>query len=887
MEKAYTPKTLEPEIYQQWEASNAFKPTNLPGQKPFCIIMPPANVTGYLHLGHALTFTIQDILVRYHRMLGENVLWQPGTDHAGIATQVVVEKQLQAQGKTRHDLGRQAFLEKVWEWKDHSGGAIIQQLKALGASADWDRERFTMDDLSNQGVLKVFVELYRQGLIYRDKRLVNWDRTLQSAISDLEVEQRDVQGFFYFIAYPLVDQDGCIVIATTRPETLFGDVAVAVNPEDERYQDLIGQEVFLPLTQRRIPIIADDFCDPEKGTGAVKITPGHDFNDFEMGKRHNLRPLNILTPQGTLNDAVPEAFQGLTTEDARVKAEEMLLEAGLLLKKEPLSHTVPHSERSGTVVEPYLTDQWYLNAKHLAKEAIKAVEDKETCFLPEAWTQNYFEWMHKIEPWCVSRQLWWGHRIPAWFGPDQKIFVAYNEEEALEQALQHYGEPTALTQDPDVLDTWFSSALWPFTALDWPQENAQALQTFYPTSVLVTGFDIIFFWVARMMMMGLHFLKQVPFKDVYIHPLIRDAKGQKMSKSKGNVIDPLELIEDFGTDALRFTLARLATPGRDIKLGKEHVEIGRNFITKLWNAARYVLMQGAHFPKDFDPQGVKNIYNQWIIAEFQETLQKVTAAFQSYQINVIAQSLYHFTWGTYCDWYVEMTKPILMDASPDAIQETKDTLAWILAQLLKAFHPVIPFVTEEIWKHINPGAEHMLIQTPWPQMETTGFPEARQEIGWILDMITATRSLKAEFNIPAGAFLTLFTHRPSKKLQGLWDQSAQTLKRLGRIENIEEQETLTPAFLSSAIQMTVHQDTFFVPLGGLIDIEAEKQRLQKNIDKNFKEKEGILKRLADPQFTKKAPPAIIEESREQVEELEASLLRLTQSRDRLHALKGP
>ena len=697
LEKTFDPQAAEPLIYKQWEDSGAFSPIDDPAAETFSMVIPPPNVTGSLHIGHALNNTLQDVLARFERMRGKAVLWLPGTDHAGIATQMVVERQLAAAGNvSRRDLGRDAFVERVWAWKAESGGTITRQLRRLGASCDWSRERFTLDEGLSAAVRKVFVALHKQKLIYRDKRLVNWDPQFQTAISDLEVEQKEVDGFYWHFAYPLEDGSGEIVVATTRPETMLGDTAVAVHPDDERYKALVGKAVRLPIVGRPIPIIADDYADPEKGSGAVKITPAHDFNDFQVGKRHNLPMINILDPFGRINENAPEAYRGLDRFVARKKVVAEFEALGLLRGIEKTRHAVPHGDRSGVVVEPYLTDQWYVDAKTLAQPAIRAVEEGRTVFEPKNWEKTYFEWLRNIEPWCISRQLWWGHRIPAWYGPDGKIFVEETEAAAKAAALEHYGRDEPLRQDEDVLDTWFSSALWPFSTLGWPQETAD-LKRFYPTSTLVTGFDIIFFWVARMMMMGIHFMGEVPFDRVFINALIRDEQGAKMSKSKGNVLDPLELVDEFGCDALRFTLTAMSGQARDIKMSKQRVEGYRNFGTKLWNAARFCQFNECRRVEGFDPATVTQTVNRWIVGETVKTARDLTKALEACAYDDAAGTLYRFIWNVVCDWYVELAKPILNGTDEAAKAETRATTAWVLDECLKLLHPVSPFITEALW----------------------------------------------------------------------------------------------------------------------------------------------------------------------------------------------
>ena len=707
MQKTYQPDAVEARIYAQWEENGSFgcghtrsaETTNA----SYSIVIPPPNVTGSLHMGHALNNTLQDILARFERLRGRDVLWQPGTDHAGIATQMVVERQLAEDGKTRHDLGRDAFMDRVWEWKAESGGTIIGQLRRLGASCDWQRERFTMDEGLSAAVRRVFVTLRKEGLIYRDKRLVNWDPKLHTAISDLEVEQREINGNLWYFKYPVEGDNGSfITVATTRPETMLGDTAVAVHPEDDRYADLVGKNLVLPIVGRPIPIVADEYSDPEKGSGAVKITPAHDFNDFEVGKRHELPMISIFDIDAKLNEEVPEHLRGLTREDARKRVVEEMDSLGLLEKIEDNPMTVPYGDRSGVVIEPRLTDQWFVDAETLAKPAIEAVEKGDIRFVPKHWENTYFEWMRNIQPWCVSRQIWWGHQIPAWYGPDGEIFVEMTEEEAQAVADEHYGKPVELERDPDVLDTWFSSALWPFSTLGWPEETPE-LAHHYPTSVLVTGFDIIFFWVARMIMMGLHFRDGVvPFRDVYIHALVRDEDGQKMSKSKGNVMDPLELIDQYGADALRFTLTALAAQGRDIKLSAGRIEGYRNFVTKIWNAARFTQMNGCGPVADFDPAACRLTVNKWIVGETARAGADISQALEGYRFNDAAQVGYQFAWHQFCDWYLEFTKPILQNGDEKSKAEVRATTSWVLDQLLKFLHPIMPFVTEELWEQLAP-----------------------------------------------------------------------------------------------------------------------------------------------------------------------------------------
>jgi valyl-tRNA synthetase len=850
LEKKYNSAATEKYFYDLWEKSHCFKATGKGA--PYTLIMPPANVTGNLHLGHALTFTLQDILIRFHRMKGRDVLWQPGTDHAGIATQMVVERQLAEKSVTRQDLGREKFLEKVWAWKEKSGGDIVDQLKRLGASADWSRERFTMDDQANQCVRKSFIKLYEDGLIYRDKRLVNWDAKYQTAISDLEVIQKEVKDKFYYLAYPLASGEGHLIVATTRPETFFGDVAVAVHPENERYKHLIGQKVILPLVNREIPIVGDEYSDPEKGTGVVKITPAHDFNDFEVGKRHDLPTRSILDSHNKLaGEYVPEAYHGLTCMQAREKVVSFFKEQDLCGKVEDLVHTVPHGDRSDVVIEPRLTDQWYVNAEILSQKAIKAVEVGETKFVPDQWKNVYFEWLRNIRPWCVSRQIWWGHSIPAWYGPDGKVFVSETEEDAKEQAKKAYGKEVSLTPDPDVLDTWFSSGLWPVVTLEG-FENHPDFQARYPTDVLVTGLDIIFFWVARMMMLGLYFTKKVPFKEVYIHALVRDAKGQKMSKSKGNVIDPLYLIDQYGADALRFTLSSLAAPGRDIKLSENQVASSRNFITKFWNATRYALMNGAVWSEDFQPMKCSFEMNQWIVAETEECCRSVEDSIKNYRFHEASQSIYQFLWGTFCDWYIEFTKPLLMGELNENKEEIQSTIAWVIGKLCHLMHPITPYVTEEIWRAI--GGKGVVITSSWPTASSVDFSVAQKDINWIIRVISEFRSLRAELRIDINFILEVSLATLSKKNKERFSKYEPLLRRLGRLKPVSLEEVS-----HKSIDLIVDEEVFSVGVSGAFDPVQELSRLEKEIQTLNDELLKLEKRLSNSEFRKKAPQEIISE----------------------------
>jgi valyl-tRNA synthetase len=879
LDKNFASDAAEARHYAAWDQAGAFAADPTSSKPPYTIIMPPPNVTGSLHMGHGLTFTLQDVLIRYHRMAGRDALWQPGQDHAGIATQMVVERQLAEKGVTRHDLGREAFIDKVWEWKAESGGTITDQLKRLGASADWPRDRFTLDEGVSKAVRKVFVELYQQGLIYKDSRLVNWDPALETAISDLEVEQKEVKGNLWYFKYPVEGQpDRFLTVATTRPETMLGDTAVAVHPDDERYQDLIGKYCILPIVGRRILIVGDEYADPETGSGAVKITPAHDFNDFEVGRRHDLEMINILDRKGCLNDQVPAAYQGLDRFEARKKVVAELEELGVLEKIDPHTHQVPYGDRGGVPIEPYLTDQWYVDAQTLAKPAIEVVETGRTKFVPENWSKTYFEWMRNIQPWCISRQLWWGHQIPAWYGPDGEIFVADNEAEANALALAHYGKATPIERDPDVLDTWFSSGLWPFSTLGWPDKTPE-LERYYPGDVLVTGFDIIFFWVARMMMLGIHFMGDVPFKTVYIHALVRDEKGQKMSKSKGNIIDPLEVIDEYSADSLRFTLAVMAAQGRDIKLAKNRVEGYRNFGTKLWNAARFCEMNQCALPAGFDPAAVTQTVNQWIIGETARVAAETAQDIEAYKFNEAAGGQYQFVWNTFCDWYLEFIKPIMNGEDQAAIAETRATAAWVLDQIILMMHPFMPFVTEELNEHFAFVPDRPLITAGWPVLDGLAAPDAKTEMDWVVRLITEVRAVRAEMNVPAGAKIPALVQGASADTLARLERHSGYILRLARLTAVDA----TADMPKGAVQIVVDEATFALPLADVIDIGAERERLAKAIEKAEKEIGGIDKRLSNPGFLAKADPEVVVETREkrdalaeQCEKLTAAVARLAE-----------
>jgi valyl-tRNA synthetase len=951
IEKTYQPADIEGRMSRLWEDADAFKAgrSDRRDAQPFTIVIPPPNVTGSLHMGHALNNTLQDVLCRFERMRGRDVLWQPGTDHAGIATQMVVERQLmERQEPGRRDMGRAKFLERVWQWKAESGGVIVNQLKRLGASCDWSRERFTMDEGLSRAVAKVFVELHRDGLIYKDKRLVNWDPKLLTAISDLEVQQIEVKGSLWHLRYPLEgksfnpdDPSTFIVIATTRPETMLGDTAVAVHPENEKLGHLIGSNVVLPLVGRVIPIVGDDYADPEKGTGAVKITPAHDFNDFEVGKRHGLPQIGVLDREGRLTLTANEDYLRGLPEGALMLAEELdgmdrfaarkaivarLEDFGFLDKIEPHAHMVPHGDRSGVVIEPYLTDQWYVDAKTMAQPALAAVRSGATTFVPKNWEKTYFEWMENIQPWCISRQLWWGHQIPAWYGPDDKVFVAETEDEAVSNALGYYVEQGVITaeqgaemardpakregfitRDEDVLDTWFSSALWPFSTLGWPDETPE-VKRYYPTNVLVTCFDIIFFWVARMMMMGLHFMKEAPFSTVYIHALVRDEKGAKMSKSKGNVIDPLHLIDEYGADALRFTLAAMAAQGRDIKLSPQRVEGYRNFATKLWNACRFAEMNECVLPPGFDATAAKETLNRWIVHETARTAREVTEAIEAYRFNDAAGAIYRFVWNVYCDWYLELAKPVMMGEDGPAKAETRAMVAWARDEILKLLHPFMPFLTEELWA-VTAARPQLLVLTPWPikagltaeqqaliataasdplaapvLLADPSKPDFRDdaaeaEIGWVVDLVTAIRSVRAEMNIPPATLTPLVLAGASAETKGRAARWSDVVKRMSRLADISFADRAP----EGAVQLLVRGEVAALPLKGVIDLAAERTRLDKEIAKADADIKRVDSKLANEKFVANAPEEIVEEEKEKREAAIARKAKFVEALERLKA----
>ena len=857
MDEFQNKKEYENEIYQLWLDKECFKP-KYNFDKNFSICIPPPNVTGSLHMGHALNNTIQDILTRYHRMNGFNTLWQPGTDHAGIATQMVVERNLAEKNIYRKDLTREEFIEKIWEWKEYSGSTIINQLKRLGSSCDWSRERFTMDDGLSSAVRKVFVKLYTEGLIYKDQALVNWDTKFKTAISDLEVVPTDVSTQIYYIKYPSSNSES-ITVATVRPETIFGDVAIAVNPNDSRYTSLKKETFTIPLTSRSIPLIFDEYSDPEMGSGAVKITPAHDFNDFEIGKRHNLELLNILNEDGSLNENCPKEFQGLDRFEARKKVVQLLKEKGFLEKIEDYKTTIPYGDRSNTVVEPFLTHQWFCNAEELAKQAMKVVKDGDTKFFPSNWEKTYFQWMENIRPWCISRQIWWGHQIPVWYGPDGKEFCAETEEEAKNLAVDFYkADKIILKRDQDVLDTWFSSALWPFSTLGWPNKE-QTLDTFYPNSVLVTGFDIIFFWVARMMMMGNKFMSETPFKTVYVHALVRDEKGQKMSKSKGNVIDPLEIIDKYGADTLRFTLTSLNTPGRDVRLSEQRIAGYRNFVTKITNAYKFAEFKGIYPFTDNGKVNPNHIFNIWIIYEFQELYKKVQENYEKYYFHEVANQLYHFTWHTFCDWYIELSKNLLDDNQ--FRDETKQTFHLVFNSLLQLLHPVIPFITEKLWGKNN---KDILMSHQWDYVDLKTESEHVSKTKLFIDFIEEYRSIEKLFEIKKEDTVEIFSK--NQLIQTILEDNKKTFEFLTRkkLSSSHKDNSVTLPFKEFDFEISTSQ----------IDKSKIKEKLQENKSSLEKEKNTIDKNLSNENFVSKAPKDLIDQNKERQSSINMELSKI-------------
>lgn len=882
LDKTFDHTQIEKHHYRKWEDSGLFAAEPKTDAVGYCIMMPPPNVTGTLHMGHAFTMTLQDILTRFHRMNGKDALWMPGTDHAGIATQMVVERKLASDGEpSRREMGREAFLERVWQWKDYSGGTITSQLRRLGTTPDWERERFTMDEGLSAAVRKVFVDLYKEGLIYKDKRLVNWDPKLQTAVSDLEVEHREIKGKMYHVRYPLEDGSGSISIATTRPETILADGAIAVHPDDERYTDLVGKFAVVPVCNRIIPIVADEYVKSDFGSGAVKITAAHDFNDFEVYKRHKdkgIPLINLMTPDGHMNANCPKDYQGLDRFEARKKIIADLEELEYLEKIVDHAHQVPYGDRSGVPIEPYLTDQWYCNAAVLAKPALDAVRTGKTEFVPKNWENTFFDWLENIQPWCISRQLWWGHQIPAWYDEDGKVYVADNEAEAQAQA----GAGVKLKRDEDVLDTWFSSALWPFSTLGWPNKTPE-LEKYYPGDVLVTGFDIIFFWVARMMMMGLHFMGDVPFRKVYIHALVRDAKGQKMSKSKGNVIDPLEIIEKYGADALRFCMAAMAAQGRDVKLSEERIEGYRNFATKLWNATRYCEMNGCNPNFEFTPDQATETVNKWIIGELLNTKKGIEQHLEDYRFNDAANEIYQFVWGTFCDWYLEFTKPLLGEGNTNnqLKQETRDTIGWVLDQILILLNPFMPFITEELYESIAVRPkDQLLMGQKWPDYASDLYQaESEVEIEWLIKTITEIRSVRSDMNVPAAAKVRMLVKDASFITVEYLKKYDEILRRMARLESVEVSNDVP----KGSIQTIVGEATLVLPIAEIIDLDKERQRLNKEIGKLAANIEKIDQKLADEKFVANAPPEIIAEQKSRRAESEAMLNKFSTALQQLSA----
>jgi valyl-tRNA synthetase len=915
MRKTYDPHEIEQPIYERWEASGHFAPAG--EGEPYCIMIPPPNVTGTLHMGHAFQDTIMDALTRYHRMRGRDTLWQPGTDHAGIATQMVVERQLDNEGLTRHDLGREAFIQRVWEWREHSGGTITRQLRRMGASVDWRHERFTMDDGLSRAVVETFVRLYDEGLIYRGKRLVNWDPVLHTAVSDLEVVSAEEEGHLWHIRYPLANGEGHVVVATTRPETMLGDVAVAVHPDDERFRNLIGSEVILPLVERRIPIIADDYVDPEFGTGCLKITPAHDFNDYEVGARHGLEPINIFTVDAAINDTAPAPYRGLDRFAARQRVVADLESRSLLESVQPHRLMVPRGDRSHCVIEPYLTDQWFVKAGPLAEAAIAAVEDGRIRFVPEHWSKTYFEWMRNIEDWCISRQIWWGHRIPAWYDGDGNIYVGHDEEEV--RTKHRLGDEVTLARDPDVLDTWYSSALWPFSTLGWP-DSSERLATFYPGSVLVTGFDIIFFWVARMIMMGLKFMDDVPFREFYIHGQVRDADGNKMSKSKGNILDPLDLIDGieleplvrkrttglmqpqlapsideatrrqfpdgipaYGTDALRFTFCSLATQGRDVRFDLKRIAGYRNFCNKLWNAARFVLTrtEGEDCGQGEEPVEL-GLAERWIVSRLQVAEQAVVEGVENYRLDLAAQAIYEFTWSEYCDWYIELSKPVLMGehSTAAARRGTRRTLIQVLETLLRVTHPLMPYITEAVWQQVAPLAGcsgDTIMRQPYPTPDPRHIDAtAVEDMGWVQDFVLGIRRIRGEMDVSPARRVAVLARNASEDDRRRIDVHRLYLDALAGLDSIRVLESgeSVPESATTLLGST----ELLIPLAGLIDKDAESARLAREIDKRAKDLARCQAKLANPSFVDRAPAEVVARERERVAELTGAVAKLEEQR---------
>ena len=864
----YIHTDVEDKIYSYWEKNNLFKP--IKNKKQFSVVIPPPNVTGSLHMGHALNNSIQDLLVRYHRMNNYETLWQPGTDHAGIATQALVEKKLTSEGINKNDIGREKFIEKVWLWKEQYGDIIINQLKKLGCSCDWSRNAFTMDENLSKSVLKVFVELHKKGLIYKAEKLVNWDTVLKTAISDLEVDQREVNSKIYYIQYPIDGSSDFITIATTRPETMLGDTAIAVNPKDDRFKKLVGNTVTIPIVGRKIKIIEDDYADPELGTGALKITPAHDFNDYEVGQRNNLEIINIFTEGGKINQNAPKDYIGLDRFEARKRIIKELKEKEFFVKEESIKNKVPYGDRSNSIIEPFLTEQWFVDAKNLSVKAKDIVNAKKINFFPANWSKTYFQWMNNIEPWCISRQLWWGHQIPAWYGPDKKIFVAIDEEEAKAQAKKHYNKDVDLIRDPDVLDTWFSSGLWPFATLGWP-DNKEYVDKFYPTSVLVTGFDIIFFWVARMIMFGMEFLDKEPFKDIYVHALVKDEKGQKMSKSKGNVINPLDLIEKYSADALRFTLLSMASPGTDVKLSEDRVKGYRNFLNKLWNANNFLITNNCDFTKIDKIQNLTININKWIYSELLEAKDKIEKSLKDYRFDEAAKNAYQFAWHSYCDWYLELSKTILFSEEEIAKDEIRKVSAYIFKQILILLHPFIPFITEEIWlknKFDNSGKDFLMLAN-WP-IGNLDKDSSTNQVEKIISIISELRSFKNELSVSPGSFIDISIEGISKNEQSFFIENETILKKLGRISNLIDKDLTKPA-----ATLVVSGDMFKIYFAEDVDLELIKESLKTRQNKYQDEMNKISLRLDNKGFVDRAPKDIVEQEKTNYNNLKNDIKRIS------------
>ena len=863
----YIHTEVENKIYSYWEKNNLFKPKK--NTKKFSIVIPPPNVTGSLHMGHALNNSIQDLLIRFHRMNNFETLWQPGTDHAGIATQALVERKLEKDGVKKDDIGRDKFIEKVWEWKNQYGDIIINQLKKLGCSCDWSRNAFTMDENLSASVRKVFVDLYKKGLIFKSKKLVNWDTVLKTAISDLEVDQREVSSKLYYIKYQIENSKEYITIATTRPETMLGDTAIAVNPSDDRYKNLVGKNAIIPIVERKIKIIEDEYADPEQGTGAVKITPAHDFNDYEVGQRNNLEILNVFTEDGKINENAPKQFFGLDRFEARKKLIKLLTEKDYFVKEENIKNKVPYGDRSNSVIEPYLTEQWFADAKKLSIKAKEIVKSKKTNFFPENWSKTYFQWMDNIEPWCVSRQLWWGHQIPAWYGPDGKVFVEEDEDTAKIKANEFYKKDVELKRDQDVLDTWFSSGLWPFATLGWPKKN-DYLDSFYPTSVLVTGFDIIFFWVARMIMLGMEFLDKEPFKDIYVHALVRDEKGQKMSKSKGNVIDPLELIEKYSADALRFTLLSMASPGRDVKLSEDRVKGYRNFLNKIWNANNFLIQNSCDFTDVSKPKNINENINKWIITEFLIVKENIQKNINDYRFDEAAKNAYQFVWHSFCDWYLELSKTIYYSDNQSSKDETRDVSAYVFREILILLHPFIPFITEEVWlkNKLDKNNKDFLMFANWSE-DKGKTDKSHIEVNKIIDFITSIRSFKNELGVPPGSLIEISLEKTSNEIKNFVDKNNTILMKLGRIKNIS-----TKDLNKSSASLILEGELFKIYFEEDVDLNRVKDTLNKKLDKLKKEMDKINHRLNNKNFVEKAPAELIDQEKTTFNNLEKDVKKI-------------